>query len=281
MKFLNSFWPLFISIVIVSQNNYDDYSFTLKLLNENRVSHAMHYLKITTTISPDSIKYLKGLGYYLLKRPDSASFYLSSVQSESLKLKAYLLASLNYAYIQKNNIALEILNLPIKESEKHFICIKNIQLAGNFLILKNYAKFDSIISQLQQSTEYRCKNISSNLILLKNQQLKFRKKSMFLAGFFSAIVPGAGKLYAGRKGESISMFIANFLFASFTFEAYYRTKSITSPQCIIFGSLFSFFYSGNIIGSIYAAKRQNISKQKQIQNEILANMHMAVSDILD
>ncbi len=52
---------------------------------------------------------------------------------------------------------------------------------------------------------------------------KASKKSPVLAGLYSAAIPGAGKLYAGKKRQALNMFILN---AALGLQAWNR---ITKP----------------------------------------------------
>jgi len=90
------------------------------------------------------------------------------------------------------------------------------------------------------------------------------------------VVPGLGKFYAGKKGAGLAAFAANGALAAMAFESYYRTKSFKSPQFITFTTLFSFFYVGNIFGSVFSIKQQIKSVNGKINNEILASIHVPV-----
>ncbi|GIV29749.1 MAG: hypothetical protein KatS3mg028_0815 [Bacteroidia bacterium] len=275
-----SFVFILTYIHIYTQNISKEYTFALKLINENKLHNTLHLLKLPNHFSTDTLNYLKGLCYYHLKKPDSTAFFLQFVKQAELLPKAGILTSINLSYLNKYQESIEVIK-KINPSNADIFYIKNILLTGNYLILKNYPAVDSVLKIIDTLKHYKYSGIVSDLKTIKNNQIQFKKKSPFVAGILSTFVPGLGKLYAGRKGEAMSMFIANIVMAGFTFESYYRTKNISSPQVITFGTLFTFFYSGNIIGSIHSARRQNLNKQKQIKNEILANMHLAASNVVE
>ncbi|GAB4209030.1 MAG: hypothetical protein Fur0023_21030 [Bacteroidia bacterium] len=275
-----SFVLIFTYIHIYTQNISKEYTFVLKLINENKLHNTLHLLKLPNHFSADTLNYLKGLCYYYLKKPDSAALFLQFVKQSELATKANILNSINLSYLNKHQEAIDVIK-GINHSNTDVFYTQNILLTGNYLILKNYPTVDSLLNIMDTLKHYKYSGIISDLKTLRNKQIQFKRKSPFVAGILSTLVPGLGKLYTGRKGEAMSMFIANIVLAGFTFESYYRTKNITSPQVITFGTLFTFFYSGNIIGSIHSAKKQNINKQKQIKNEILANMHLAASNVVE
>jgi len=76
-------------------------------------------------------------------------------------------------------------------------------------------------------------------------------KSPLLAGVFSTIVPGTGKMYVGEWGDGITAFLITSLFA---FLAYDNFKAHHNTRAWIFSGLGAFFYGGNIYGSVAAAQ---------------------------
>lgn len=284
MKYIFSIIIVFISNFYHAQSNLkNDYDFIYHLITNNRINHSLYYLNhLNPDISEDSINFLKGYTYYLLKKPDSSAFFFSKVQNNHLQTKSQILTSLNYAYSNELSQSIQYAHLiPYDTINSEILIIKKFLLAGNYLLQNQFDSSDYYLKSIKSIINYKYQNEYNNMILLYEKQKKFKKKSPLLAMFMSAFVPGSGKLYAGRKGEAMSMFVANIIFAGFTLEAYYRSNSFKSPTFITFGTLFTFFYTGNIIGSYHTAKRQNTSKQKQIKNEILATMHSATSNIID
>jgi len=105
---------------------------------------------------------------------------------------------------------------------------------------------------------------------LKEEYQKAPHHSPVLAGLFSAVVPGAGKLYMGYKFQALSAFIMNMMLAGQSAESYFRTGP-RSARFIVSASLFGIFYGGNIYGSIIGAKKQRHDYLKQIDHEIMVN----------
>lgn len=275
------FLTLFLLRFLYSQVNMD-YFFTKQLIAENKHSRALYYLNhFKQVFSEDTLNFLKGYNYYLLKKPDSASYFLKKISNSFPSIdKARFLSSINLSYTNEILSSIEILNNVKNDSDIIIQQVKNSLLAGNHLILRNLKTFDSI-SKTFDYNHVIYKKCQENLVYLKNNIVSRKDKSAVVAGILSFFFPGAGKFYAGRRGESLSAFLLNISLAAMAAESYLRTKSLTSPHFIVFSALFSFFYSGNIIGSIHAAKRQNKSFKKQINNEILANMHISVANLLE
>lgn len=88
-------------------------------------------------------------------------------------------------------------------------------------------------------------------------------KSPALAGIFSAIIPGSGKMYIGEWGDGITALITTGLFA---FLAYDNFRADHSTRAWIFTGLGAFFYAGNIYGSVAAAQIFNARINFEFEN---------------
>lgn len=97
---------------------------------------------------------------------------------------------------------------------------------------------------------------------------KASKKSGALAGLYSAAIPGAGKLYAGKKRQGLNMFILNAALGLQTLESYQKAGG-NSARFIVFGSLFSVLYISNIYGAVKSVIKSRHDEQKQLHYEIL------------
>ena len=88
-------------------------------------------------------------------------------------------------------------------------------------------------------------------------------KSPKMAGTLSAIIPGSGQMYIGRKKDAFSALLLNGLFIAGTYEAFRRDD-------YALGSLLLFFevgwYTGNIYSAISGAHKFNRhEKEKYIE----------------
>lgn len=103
---------------------------------------------------------------------------------------------------------------------------------------------------------------------LKQQMYKRKKlgwKSPTKAAIFSAIIPGAGKFYAGRWKDGLYSMLVIGLSG---WQAYSGFKSGAKTKGYIFTGLTAFFYAGNVYGSAVAAKIYNLQMDSRIQGEI-------------
>ncbi len=79
-------------------------------------------------------------------------------------------------------------------------------------------------------------------------------RSSFIAAMLSAVVPGLGKVYAGRTYDGIYSFILN---AGSFYLAYDACKNRRKPELYLYSGIFLFFYTGNVYGSFISARDFN------------------------
>lgn len=103
---------------------------------------------------------------------------------------------------------------------------------------------------------------------LKTEFKKRKKlgwKSPTKAALLSAVLPGTGKIYAGRWKDGLYSMIVIGLSG---WQAYSGFKNGSRTKGYIFAGLTAFFYAGNIYGSAVAARIYNMEMDRQIQGEI-------------
>ena len=99
------------------------------------------------------------------------------------------------------------------------------------------------------------------------------EKSPELAGFLSAIVPGAGYFYAEHYGDGITAFLINGLFIAGTVAAINQENYAVAG---IVGGIGVPFYLGNIYGSANAAKKWNLG----VRNEVIQKIHSTLVPLI-
>ncbi len=99
------------------------------------------------------------------------------------------------------------------------------------------------------------------------------KKSPTLAGGLSAVLPGAGHLYAGRPGQAASSFLLNALFIAGAVAAFQND----SP---VLGGILVFFelgwYVGGIRSAANAAREENEEREKQYRRELKRSYRLSL-----
>lgn len=141
-----------------------------------------------------------------------------------------------------------------------------LQLMLFYLINKKYQDYLAIFELCKYNSDELYSNFNSiNSIFSATEKVKIKRP--YLAGLFSAFLPGAGKIYAGKSREgltSTTIIVTNSAQAA---EGFLK-KGFQSPHFYVFGSITAFYYFTGIYGSIIAAKKKNLENKKQIELKI-------------
>lgn len=269
-------FAFFNATIVIAQIN-QNYVFINFLTQNEKNKEALFLLNQPNELkNSDTLNFLKGYNYYLMKRPDTAAVVLSKVSASSnLYSKAKSFEILNLLYAKKESLALSKFNDFCSDTALVYRPVLNTMKAGNYLLQRKFEKFDSLCNTFRYD-DFRLTNEQMRLKELSVRAKKDYKKSPIKAALLSSVVPGLGKFYAGKKGAAIASFATTTALGLMVVESYYRTKNIKSPQVITFGTLFTFFYVGNIFGSYFSVQQQIKSTNGKINNEILASIHVPI-----
>ncbi len=255
---------------LITNSEYDDAVFLLNKINAKTLQDEQ---------VRDTVNYLKGWLYYQLKDLDNSIEYLSLVSKKFVwyEKSKYFLAY-NHIHTQNFAKAKEILS---DTAEMDFKCRKlsHFELAGIALLERDFALFEKEASNFTYDY-FPIQNEEKKLLELNQELQDYRKKSLFLAGTLSAIVPGAGKIYAGSPGQGIASFLTVGMLGALTAENYIK-DGIKDVKTLFFGSLFCLFYLGNIYGSVYTLHYQRKLHYDTIDQNILFHIHIPLRTIFN
>lgn len=138
---------------------------------------------------------------------------------------------------------------------------------GTELIAKSYfyeTKFDSTLL----FTEKLDSELGRKIADLSCEGLNLKPRSPFLAGSMSAIIPGSGKMYAGRFWDGLQAFS---MVVAPAYNAYYqfRTKGTKSFEAWLWTGIASWFYLSDIYGSIKATIEYNEMQRFKITEKLV------------
>lgn len=213
-----------------------------------------------------------GMAYRQLEQPDSAAQALGWVTPDfDLYDKAKFYQSLSLINLRRYAEALQALDtLSINNNDSLKTELRQFQQAGIALLQQDYRQFDKKSQAF--SFQYSAFASQERKLLSFAQKLKKTpRRSPFVAGVLSAIVPGTGKIYAGKTSQGLNMLFQNLFLGAQATEALIK-DGVTSPRFIIYGALFSFFYIGNIWGSVLSVKMQQREVYETIRHEVLFNL---------
>lgn len=276
---------LFLTYSFLSNAQFRDTPnrFVLHLLNNKMYDEAILVLneKLNYAVSQpqrDSMNFLLGKTYYTLQQlPQSIEkFDLVTDTTASFYAEAKFFSAFNEAYLNKYELAEKKLS-SMKSNNLQWNQLKTFEQAGVALLQSKFIRFDSLKNQFTDEWPIISQQ-QKNFTSYKESLTEINHKSVFVAGALSALLPGAGKFYAGKKGNGIYTLLISSLLGAQAYEAY-RKDGIKSVRFIIYGSLFTSFYVGNIWGSALAVKIVRDEKRDAIHHQVLFDMHIPLRTI--
>ncbi len=130
------------------------------------------------------------------------------------------------------------------------------------LIAKTYfyeGKFDTSLTFARELDS----EVGHKLVSLSFEGLELKPRSAFLGGAMSAIIPGSGKMYAGRFWDGLQAFSMTVAPA---YNAYYHFNKtgVKSFQGWLWTAVTSWFYLSDIYGSIKAVQEYNDTQKYKV-----------------
>lgn len=265
----------------------DPIDFLLYMAGNHQVDDCNFYgdqLLSDSTINSDyrdSLAFVLGELNKREKRPATAYQYFMRVSGASF---FYYKSRFSCAMIdfdnKKYDTALYILkNTEVDSASTVVSELKDFELAGLALLKKDYQTYDSLASNFNSENEML--NSEQNILKKSAYQLKsVKRKSPLVAGLLSTAVPGLGKVYAGRPGQALAAFLRVVPIGAIAYENYLH-GGIKDPQFIVFASLFSLFYVGNIWGSVLSVQLTRDEKINEIHYNIGVGLHVPIDSLFE
>ena len=252
----------------------DDLGFIDYLIGNNFTTDALSWLDGNSYQPSDTLAYLRGLTLYTAGKLELAAEQFSKVPSES----CYYDRSVFFGVVSdacsgrydRGLQRLEGYNGPYQE-------LKYYEIAALSLLKDDKAGYKAAASAFTYS-DYTMTEGEKLFDKVYDERYIARQKNPWLAAGLSAVVPGLGKIYAGRKDEGIAALMTVGVLAGFTAEAWVK-KGPTDWRTIVFGTLGSLFYIGNIYGSYMSVGIYNDTLKDAQNTAIVFNLHLPVRNI--
>ena len=251
---------LFLVSVSFAQRQSDcDLKFVDHLVRTGNFKEALYLLDSTDCHllqSNDSVNYLRGWSLYSLQRLQLSSESLLKVHEGSdFYAKSRFFAAYNYTHLGDYDKALNALSSASGNFSSNQ-SLHSFEKSGIFLLMGDTARYKESIIQANRNL-FELSKSYDNLEKVANDLIYHKKKSPFLAGILSGVIPGSGKFYAGRKGGAISAFIATTGLGLVTLENH-RKNGWNNFATIAFGAAFALSYVSNIYGAVLSAQMVEI-----------------------
>lgn len=142
------------------------------------------------------------------------------------------------------------------------------QLIGlSYLRQKQWSEAGEVFKVLRESDIVPVGEKAAVYHTYAEQGAHLPSRSPFLAGFFSTIVPGSGRLYTGRFADALTSLLTVGVMGWQAYDGFSR-DGISSTKGWTFGTIGGIFYFGNIYGSVISARVYN----RHVENEFLATL---------
>ncbi len=153
---------------------------------------------------------------------------------------------------------------------------KNSKLPGKFKTNTRLSMhlLDAKWEEARDLTAEKPSEVNGKLLAVVEESMTLNYKQPWLGTTLSVILPGSGKVYAGRWKDGIISFI---FIAGSAWQAYrgFDKFGTGSAYGWIFGSVSLGFYTGNIFGSWKAVKQYNTGLDVKLQHKAA---HIIYSD---
>lgn len=222
----------------------------------------------------DSLWFLAGYYHYEQKELE-ASFVCFRTVSESSPLfpRSVLMGTIDLLHLGRLGEARAWLN-EIPDQSPDLEGLIRLQKAGLALLNRDMVDFDSL-SVGFSGRHFAYAGEEEKLRGHAQAMKDYRPRSPLLAAGFSAILPGSGKVYAGKTGEGIASFLTVAALSLITFENI-RRDGWLDLKSIFFGGMTTVYYGGNIWGSYFTATEANKRFYHALDQHILFDLHIPV-----
>ena len=252
----------------------DDFEFVDYLIGNNLEMEAVTLLARSPYHASDTLQYLRGWADYSANLLEEATDAFNGVPVHSpFYDKSLFYNVISNAHLGRYDRSAELLRGyggPYKE-------LKSLEEAGIALL---EGRADDFVTASQGFTysQYALTDSERQLQGIYNSRYYGRPKSPAVAAAASAVVPGLGKVYAGELGEGIASFLTVGSFAAITAENWVKNGP-TDWKTILFGTVGTIFYIGNIYGSYFSVSIHNEELKNAQDTAILYHIHIPLRSV--
>lgn len=257
--------------------------FIRHLINKGYYNEVIYLIERDTmqyqNLQQDSLDYYRGWAHYSLKNLELSTLSLLEVSRESSFFwKSHFFAGYNQIYLKNYPGAQKIFEeMDIREEPN--LSLLNFQQAGMEMLQGNWRQAEQQLELVNTEVATFSEQVSALADICRKQETR-TSKSPVLAGIMSGIIPGTGKIYAGKTGAGIASMIGSVGFGLITWENYHKS-GIADAKTIIFGSIFVVNYVSNIYGSVVSVKVSENEYNNAIHNQILFQLHIPLRNFFE
>jgi hypothetical protein len=188
----------------------------------------------------------------------------SKIQKDTLlKFCTLSLLKNHFALMRRDTLSLLNPKCNVHDSHKKSWVL---QLLMFYLINKKDADYNTMFKFCSSQSELSCLEVSSINSVFTDKE-NYNRKNPLLAGILSSLIPGVGKIYAGKPKEGLTSTIPLLINGALAAEGFSK-KGFKSPHFYFFGGFSILYYFSGIVGGVLSAKKKNFEIQKKIELNI-------------
>ncbi|HCY41359.1 MAG TPA: hypothetical protein DHV48_08405 [Prolixibacteraceae bacterium] len=227
----------------------------------------------------DSLNYFKGWAHYSLKNLEqSTTSFLKVGKDSPFYLKSRFFAGYNQIFLENYTEATRIISQLNIQDEPN-LSLANFELSGINMLQGNWPKAKEQLAAVNPNIATLHQQAEA-LSQICREQETHRSKSPLLAGLMSGIIPGSGKIYAGKTGEGIASMIATTGFGLMAWENH-RKLGIKNLKTVFFGGLFAASYFSGIYGSVISVSIIENDYKDVKHNQVLFQLHIPLRNFFE
>ncbi|MGB1204344.1 MAG: hypothetical protein ACPG5B_01790 [Chitinophagales bacterium] len=257
---------------LMHQNLYGEAIFVLENLEKQKANFSFQ--------QQDSIYYFLGFNHYNLKELQVSANYFTKVSKQAAMYEAaFFFAAYNHTFLEKYDSSKYFLQQFHFADSTLYKELHAFELSGIALLERDFETFE----QLQNAYSFQHYQLEKQEVSLQKaySSLQVQKhKSPAIAALLSALVPGLGRVYAGKAKQGVATFLPVALLALQTQENI-RKRGWKNPFTIFYSGLFTVFYVGNIWGSAFSVKIKKDEFNQAVNHQILFDLHLPLRTIFN
>lgn len=196
--------------------------------------------------------------------------FLTTSNDSKLVSSAYYQIGISYLLMEQFEKSSEFLQSSLPSITDVEYATRAQQIIGlSYLMQRQWSSAENIFDNLQQSKIIEVRENASLYSNYAKQGQQLPRRSPFLAGLMSTIIPGSGRLYTGRVNDAITSLITVGLTGWQAYDGFHR-NGLSSVKGWTLGTLSGIFYLGNIYGSVLSARVYN----DHVSEEFLSTLYI-------
>ena len=251
-----------------------DYDFALYLIDNNLKQDALTLVSAPCYSASDTLYFLRGWAHYQLKQLEEAQYYFRQIPRESV------FSDKSLFYSAAVSAHLGDYNSPVaglKDYSGPYSELRDLQLSGLALLRDDPTSFKEASKSFAFS-DFAITEAERTLCDIYDSRYTGRAKSPVVAAVASALLPGAGKIYAGKIGEGVSAFLLTGIMGAITAEHWVKDGP-SNWKTIVPGLLGAVLYAGNIYGSYMSVSIYNTNLKDAKDTAVLYNIHIPLRTV--